>query len=198
MVKPKKYRGSVSVEFSLGIAGFLAMFLFWVEVSYMGYISSVVDLAITEASRDVKNTENADYREKFTQVLQSDDSLWGKFINIDNLSMQTRYYNDIVELAEPCVPTDDSGDDGDDDWDDDDWDDDDWGDGDDDDGGSGGSDSGGRSCDDTGTALNSALAIYTLNYSYTPIFNLFFNLSDDIGLSREVIVIQEYERSEFK
>ncbi len=157
-----RQRGVISIEFAIGIVGFIMMFLFWVEVSYMGYVSSVVDLAITESSRDAKNAEEEDYKEKFTEVVQADDSLWGSFINIDNLSMTTRYYNNVSELALPC----EQGEEG--------------------------------TCDEVGEPKNSALAIYTLNYNYSPIFNLLFDLSNDIGLSREVIVIQEYERSEFK
>ncbi|WP_087023849.1 TadE/TadG family type IV pilus assembly protein [Thaumasiovibrio subtropicus] len=158
----KRSRGVVSIEFALGIFGFLLMFLFWVEVSYMGYVSSVVDLAITEASRDAKNAEEEDYKAKFTAVVQADNSLWGNFINIDNLSMTTRYYNSVSDLAVPC----EQGEGGD--------------------------------CNEVGEAKNSSLAIYTLEYTYNPVFNLLFDLSSDIGLAREVIVIQEYERSEFK
>ncbi|KXO09531.1 Flp pilus assembly membrane protein TadE [Moritella sp. JT01] len=47
-----------------------------------------------------------------------------------------------------------------------------------------------------GNEDNSAIAIYRVEYKYNPMFNYF--LSDDQLLVRESIVIQEYERSEFK
>ncbi|QUM81962.1 pilus assembly protein [Moritella sp. 5] len=47
-----------------------------------------------------------------------------------------------------------------------------------------------------GTAYNSAIAIYRVEYKYKPIFNYFF--SDDQVLVRELIAIQENERSEFQ
>ncbi|CED58945.1 TadE-like protein [Moritella viscosa] len=47
-----------------------------------------------------------------------------------------------------------------------------------------------------GIEVNSAIAIYRVEYNYNPMFNYF--LSDDQFLVRESIVIQEYERDEFK
>ncbi|MGC3834544.1 hypothetical protein ACPSKX_09790 [Moritella viscosa] len=47
-----------------------------------------------------------------------------------------------------------------------------------------------------GIEVNSAIAIYRVEYNYNPMFNYF--LSDDQLLVRESIVIQEYERDEFK
>lgn len=47
-----------------------------------------------------------------------------------------------------------------------------------------------------GDESNSAIAIYRVEYKYDPIFNYF--LADDQLLVRESIVIQEYERDEFK
>lgn len=47
-----------------------------------------------------------------------------------------------------------------------------------------------------GEAHESSLAIYRVNYPFTPIFSYFLGL--DGLLSREMIVVQEYERSKFE
>lgn len=47
-----------------------------------------------------------------------------------------------------------------------------------------------------GNETNSALAIYRIDYDFTSIFTYF--MDESTVFSREVIVIQEYERSEFE
>lgn len=47
-----------------------------------------------------------------------------------------------------------------------------------------------------GNAVDSALAIYRVDYHFRPIFSYVF--SHSVNLSREMIVVQEYERSQFK
>jgi tight adherence protein E len=47
-----------------------------------------------------------------------------------------------------------------------------------------------------GDATDAAIAVYRFDYSYSPIFSIF--LSDESLFSREMIVIQEYQRSEFE
>jgi tight adherence protein E len=53
----------------------------------------------------------------------------------------------------------------------------------------------GESSAECGDADGAAIALYRLDYSYDPVFNLF--LTDERIFSREMIVIQEYQRSEF-
>ncbi|MBP3141076.1 TadE/TadG family type IV pilus assembly protein [Aliivibrio fischeri] len=50
-----------------------------------------------------------------------------------------------------------------------------------------------RECGDEG---NNALAIYRIDYDFHPIFSYVFSRS--VNLSREMIVVQEYERSQFE
>ncbi|MUK30473.1 pilus assembly protein [Aliivibrio fischeri] len=50
-----------------------------------------------------------------------------------------------------------------------------------------------RECGDEG---NNALAIYRIDYDFHPIFSYVFSRS--ANLSREMIVVQEYERSQFE
>jgi len=45
-------------------------------------------------------------------------------------------------------------------------------------------------------ALSSTLAVYKIDYNYTPMFTLFYD-EGVIKLSRQVINLQEYERDEF-
>ncbi|MHA2937456.1 TadE/TadG family type IV pilus assembly protein [Vibrio sp. RC27] len=52
-----------------------------------------------------------------------------------------------------------------------------------------------ESITECGEAEGAAIALYRFDYSYSPIFTTF--LSDESLFSREMIVIQEYQRSEF-
>lgn len=45
-------------------------------------------------------------------------------------------------------------------------------------------------------AALSTLAVYSIKYDYTPMFKMFYK-DDVVGLSRQVINLQEYERNEF-
>jgi len=54
----------------------------------------------------------------------------------------------------------------------------------------------GESSAECGQAHESAIAIYHSDYDYQPIFNILLN--ERSVFSREVIVVQEYERSEFE
>ncbi|KAB0304195.1 pilus assembly protein [Vibrio fortis] len=53
----------------------------------------------------------------------------------------------------------------------------------------------GESFTQCGSPKGSAIAIYSIEYQYKPIFN--FLLNDDFILKREVLSIQEYERDQF-
>ncbi|MEZ8040440.1 TadE/TadG family type IV pilus assembly protein [Vibrio sp. 1F263] len=56
--------------------------------------------------------------------------------------------------------------------------------------------SGSQKFKECGDADNSALAIYRINYRFSPIFSYFFTTQN--LMSREMIVVQEYERSKFE
>ena len=54
----------------------------------------------------------------------------------------------------------------------------------------------GQRTKECGEETNSSLAIYRIDYQFTPIFSYLF--SKNANLSREMIVVQEYERSKFQ
>ncbi|MEZ9438817.1 TadE/TadG family type IV pilus assembly protein [Vibrio atlanticus] len=56
--------------------------------------------------------------------------------------------------------------------------------------------SGSQKFKECGDADNAALAIYRINYRFSPIFSYFFTTQN--LMSREMIVVQEYERSKFE
>lgn len=156
-----KQRGVVAIEFALGFLVFFSMLVFWVEVSYMGYVSSMVDYTIAEASRESKNKSKDDYKEIFKTVINKNGSLWSAFINVEKLTIKTRYYTSVDSLVLPCT-TDTDGD-----------------------------------CAEVGSPNNSPLAVYTLKYDYTPLYTFFFNQGESLNITREIVAIQEYERSKF-
>lgn len=53
----------------------------------------------------------------------------------------------------------------------------------------------GQNVAECGNEENSAIAVYNINYDFNPIFTFF--IDTETILSREVIVIQEYERDQF-
>lgn len=54
----------------------------------------------------------------------------------------------------------------------------------------------GKRTRECGEEVNNALAIYRIDYNFHPIFSYAFSRS--ANLSREMIVVQEYERSQFE
>jgi tight adherence protein E len=53
----------------------------------------------------------------------------------------------------------------------------------------------GETSAECGTATGSAIALYRINYDYTPIFN--YSVDSNLIFSREMIVIQENQRDKF-
>ncbi|WP_117235025.1 TadE family protein [Vibrio maerlii] len=157
-----KQKGVASIEFAIGFFAFWLMLIAWVEVSYMSYITSISDYAISEAARQAKK-DTQSYQQVFHQVLSNSDSLWAGLVDKNNFSASIKYVSDIAELSqvtEPCLPK------------------------------------GGEALTTCGTEANSAIAIYYINYDYEGLFSYFFDGST--LFSREVIMVQEYERDQFE
>lgn len=150
-----KQRGVVAIETALGMFAFLLMIFYWMEVSYMGFVSALVDYSVTEAGRSAKASERVDYKKIFEAAIKNTNSLWGSFIDVDDLGVETKYCKTVDDLArEAC----------------------------------------------NGAKTNSPIAIYRVSYDYQPLFlSLFMGQKEAnaMKISREVITIQEYERSEF-
>ncbi|WP_434355700.1 pilus assembly protein [Parasalinivibrio latis] len=175
--KQSNQRGVVAIEFSIGFFAFMLLFLSWAEACYMGYISSVVDYAISESSRMAKASiapqsqdsqgdpvpGTADYHTAFKTLITDKSSMWANFIDPDKFTLSTFHFKALDDIAQPCED--------------------------------------GTTLDAclaarSSPAFDAPIAIYHIGYEYTPIFNLFIS-SETVGLSREVIVIQEFERDKF-
>jgi tight adherence protein E len=148
--------GVATIEFSLTIILFLFMVLFVAEISRMAYISSVIDLAISEAAKDAKNAPAgaAGYNARFNARLnQRGGSLWGFLTNKGAVLVDITYSDSLAQMIA----------------------------------------TGGTA----GNARNKPLARYHVNYKYQPMFVPFPNSLAYSLFDREVIFVQEYERSKF-
>ncbi|WP_104399577.1 TadE/TadG family type IV pilus assembly protein [Vibrio penaeicida] len=158
----KRIRGVASIEFALGFMAFWMMCMFWVEVSYMSFVSAVTDITISEAARESKKSEQS-YDKVFQNVINNSGSVWGKVIDQSKLRMSVQYLSSVSDLERhkaPCkIPKN-------------------------------------TPLATCGKESNSAIAVYRLDYEFSPIFTLFMDNSS--LFRREVIVIQEYERDKFK
>ncbi|MGF1698372.1 pilus assembly protein [Vibrio lamellibrachiae] len=157
-----KQSGVASIEFVIGFFAFWLMCMAWVEMSYMSYISSINDLAISEVAREAKKGSR-DYMATVQGVLHRDGSMWNTVVDGDNFQVTIQYLTsvgELVKITDQCQI------------------------------------SASESQKECGNEQQSSLAIYQINYPFTPIFSYFLGL--DGLLSREMIVVQEYERSKFE
>lgn len=99
-------KGVVTIEFALGFFAFWLLIAAWTEMSYIAYVTSIGDLAVSEASRLAKkDTEN--YITVFKDELNNSDAFWSKFVNSENFTVSVRYVKDLDELkavTEVCIP----------------------------------------------------------------------------------------------
>ncbi|QKJ88633.1 Flp pilus assembly membrane protein TadE [Paramixta manurensis] len=154
----REQRGVATIEFALTVVLFLFMVLFIAEMSRMAYVSSVIDLAISEAAKEGKNApeENGGYQRRFRNTLtEQGGSLWFFLTNEDAVEMSIHYANSVTEMA----------------------------------------DTGGT--EGQAHTRGNALARYHLLYHYHPMFFPFPTNWASSLFNREVIFVQEYERSQF-
>lgn len=167
-----KQKGIASVEFAVGFGAFFLLCITWIEIGYLAHVSAVTDVAIAEAAREAK-VASLDHGNR----QGSPQSFMRIFKHV--VTEETERYGGLVDNDKFrfTVQYLDSVDDleryqGD-----------------------------CRSKDDTapeiecGRSKHSALALYAVEYDYTPIFSNL--IADPSVLRREVIVIQEYERDAF-
>ena len=160
----KKQAGVVAIETALGLLAFLMMIFYWIEVSYMGFVSSLMDYAASEASRGARTSAISDdeYLREFEAILDDTGSVWANFIEPEAIEVSLYYYDDVEHIA--CEEQDTEF----------------------------------TFCNPGNSSYHSPIAIYRLSYPYEPLFvSFFFDAESTMKISREVIAIQEYERSEF-
>jgi tight adherence protein E len=153
----KDRTATASIEFALTIIFFVFTVFFIAEVGRLAYVSSVIDLAVSEAAKDAKNVPSStsgDYRTRFEdRMLRQTGALWRFLTNSDAVEISMGYASSIDEM----------------------------------------NNSGGSS----GNYRNQPIARYQVKYRYEPMFFLFPGFWADSLLNREVIFVQEYERSKF-
>ncbi|PNS11949.1 pilus assembly protein TadE [Mixta theicola] len=152
-----RQRGSVTVEFAFTVIVFLMLVLFVAEISRLAYVSSIIDLAVSEAAKEAKNSsssQSGDYRSRFEQRLfQRGGSLWTFLTRADAVTINIAYAASINEMINH----------------------------------------GGSTADHHFRPL----ARYQLQYRYHPMFFFLPDVWANNFLNREVIFVQEYERSKF-
>jgi Flp pilus assembly protein TadG len=148
--------GVVTVEFSLTVIVFIFMVLFVAETARLSYVSSVIDLAVSEAAKDAKNgpsSVDGGYRNRFEKrLMEQGGALWGFLTKADAVDITIAYSGSINDMIS-----------------------------------NGGS----------GNFAKQTLARYQLSYQYHPMFFPFPGFWANNLLTREVIFVQEYERSRF-
>ena len=169
--KRSKQKGVVAIETALGLFAFLLMIFFWMEVSYMGFVSALMDYSVSESARVAKASgDDRNYNSVFEDEVRKggNSSLWGQFLDVSKISIRISYYNKVSDVKNPacligepeegslevCSTTEDED-------------------------------------------KPNPIAIYQVTYPYAPLLlSLFFD-TDTLSIKREVITIQEYERSKF-
>ncbi|WP_217510388.1 TadE/TadG family type IV pilus assembly protein [Vibrio metschnikovii] len=163
----RRKKGVATIEFVGGFFAFWLMCMAWVEMSFMSYVSSLGDLAIANAAREVKRSDSIDYEKQFAEILKQENSLWRHLINTGNFKYSVHFVEKLKDLAnyeKDCllVEVDDE------------------------------TPPDKLPCSNP---ENRAIAVYRITYDYQPMFNFF--LSSETVFSREAIVIQEYQRENF-
>lgn len=152
----KAQQGVATIEFSLTIIVFIFMVLFVAETARLAYVSSVIDLAVSEAAKEAKNAPsslNGGYRSRFEKRLtEQGGALWGFLTRADAVDVTIAFAQSIDSMTA----------------------------------------TGGSS-----NFTKQPLARYKLAYRYHPMFFPFPGLWASNLLTREVIFVQEYERSRF-
>ncbi|MFU9139084.1 TadE/TadG family type IV pilus assembly protein [Erwinia tasmaniensis] len=150
--------GAVTIEFALTLCAFFFLVLFIAETARLSYISSVLDLAVSEAAKEAKNAPANNervgtYRSRFEKRLITQGGLlWGFLTRENAVEINIGYAASITEMIN-----------------------------------TGGGD----------RFEKRPIARYQLKYRYKPMFFPFPSYWVSHVLNREVIFVQEYERSEF-
>ena len=178
--RKQRSKGVVAIEFAIGAAAFFMMIFYWIEVSYMGFVSATVDMSVAEAGRAARTGNSKDYEKLFKDALKRSDSFWVGFIDTSLLEVDVNYFGSISAL-QGC-----------------------------------GKNANELSCqgsvkkDQDGNPIKNEdgsynkiwndhpLAIYRVEYPYQPLIaQAFFPALKALTISREVIAVQEYQRSMF-
>ncbi|PMH46702.1 pilus assembly protein TadE [Vibrio sp. 10N.286.49.B3] len=164
-----KSKGVATIEFVLGFMGFWLMCMAWVEMSYMSYVSAVGDLAVAEAARESKTAGDEDNPQYLAKFREVINSSDALWAGLVDTS---NFRLTVQHLADQDALNkfEDFCVIEDDD----------------------GEEATEVECD---AQPNMAIAIYRIDYDFNFMFTYFIDTTS--VFSREVIVIQEYEREAF-
>lgn len=154
-IKQASQHGVISIEFALAFPAFILMVMLWAEISYLGFVSSVVDMASSTAVRKAKSTDidsvsAADHSAVVKGVISKSGSFWANIVDPDKFTLSSCYFTDVADATLTVL----------------------------------------GGCNNV--SASHPVALFQLSYKYNPIYSVFGN---EINLSRELIVILEYERN---
>lgn len=96
-----KQRGALSIEFAFVVIAIITIFFFVVEMCRIIYISSAMDVSVSEASRysSMENGQSVNYSEIFGERLNKDVPLWPLLTSSNRLSVEVAYCNTIQDAT---------------------------------------------------------------------------------------------------
>ncbi|MBW3694709.1 pilus assembly protein [Vibrio sp. T187] len=171
----KRQSGVASIEFGLSFFAFFLMCITWAEMGYMSYVSSVSDYAISESVRDAKvviqENERLGSQATSTQFMYAfKQSIQAQGSLWGEIIDPNKFRLSIQYIKDINELSSYTG-----------------------------------SCEieddnlfelECGESVDSVMAVYRIDYDFTPMLSLL--IDTETLFSREVIVIQEYERDQFK
>jgi len=97
-------QGVIAIEFALAFPAFILMVLLWAEISYLGFVSSVIDMASSTAVRKAKSididlADAATYDTIITDVISQTGSLWTNIIDPSKFSVASCYFTDVASAT---------------------------------------------------------------------------------------------------
>ncbi|MDD1794647.1 pilus assembly protein [Enterovibrio makurazakiensis] len=91
--------GVITLEFAIGFPLLFFFLMFWVEICVIGYLSSVVDYAISESSRTARSSANANYESIFRTAISNSNDFWTKVVDPTKFSISVEFYDSLDSAA---------------------------------------------------------------------------------------------------
>ncbi len=91
-------QGSISIEFAVTILPFFVLLLALIEICRFMMVSSVIDVALASATRELVVTSASDDLISKLQLTLSDQNL--PLLDSSQITIQTRYFNSLTSLAD--------------------------------------------------------------------------------------------------
>jgi len=91
-------QGSVSIEFAVAILPFFVLLLALIEISRFMMVSSVIDVALTSAARQLVVTSAGEDLTSKLQLTLSELDL--PLLDSSKVTVEARYYNSLTSLAD--------------------------------------------------------------------------------------------------